>query len=1016
MLAGYSEQLTAQFYDWEQRGRGWAYCADTVELEPYFVPFTGHYADGPASAIDDGKQHTVLSLLASAFKRKPRQLRQQSLNPDDIATYALSFECYEPLKAFAAYLTKGQKVEIGPTEQLLLMLSYCAYPLSFEIIGSSSSISFQLVTRESDAIHLQSQVKAYFPECIIKERADLLEGVVSEDDKAASILHFGLRHEFMRPLRMADNYKTDPLAGLLASMEHLQEGEHAVIQILFQGAANPWAESIMRAVTDEEGDHFFLDAPDMLPQAKEKVSAPLFGVCMRVMGVGHTLEIAHRITDAVGGALGRLYFSETNSLIPLSIPLEFADQLSDMLYRESHLTGMLLNGRELATMVHLPSETVASEKLERTTRKTKLAPAVTDGHATVLGLNEHHGKEKTVTASSPHRLRHTHLIGATGTGKSTLLHSLIVQDIQQGNGVALLDPHGDLFESILPYIPESRYKDVILIDPADAEYPVGFNILEAHSEIEKEILASDLVAVFKRLSSSWGDQMNSVFGNAILAILESSKGGTLLDLRRFLVEKSFRDQYLKGVADPSIVYYWQKEYPLLKGGSIGSILTRLDIFLRSKVIRNMVAQRKSIDFESILDTQKIVLIKLSQGLIGTENSYLLGTFFVTKIYQAAMARQAQAKGSRKDFFFYIDEFQHFITPSMSHILSGARKYHLGLILAHQDMAQLTKYDSELASSVVSNAGTRICFRLGDTDAKRFASGFSAFEAHDLENLNTGEAIARIERSEQDFSLSTIPQPAIDAAIGDATAEAVIAQSRTAFGTPKQEVEQLLQSLMELPVVEDEKPQTKPSKDEGDPPEAQESPVTPWDRPIAPLQSDTPQRMEKSREETHHRSLQLLVKRMAEARGYKALIEELTPDGNGRVDVHLEKNTARIAIEICSTTEPDWEVHNLEKCIAAGYSPTIACSSDKRTLDNIRRKAEESERLNGNGNILYMLPDEIWGYLDQQAAKEASTEVRTKGYRVKVEYAAQPTDRASSVHKAITKTVARAISKKKTDKQ
>jgi hypothetical protein len=314
-----------------------------------------------------------------------------------------------------------------------------------------------------------------------------------------------------------------------------------------------------------------------------------------------------------------------------------------------------------------------------------------------------------------------------------------------GEGIAVLDPHGDLIESILSWIHPDRHKDVIIIDPSDAEFPVGFNILTAHSEIEKDILSSDLVAVFRRLSTSWGDQMNSVFANAILAFLESTKGGTLIDLRRFLIEKSYRDQFLLTVTDPSIVYYWHKEFPILKSGSIGPILTRLDSFLRPKLIRNMVAQNKSLDFEQILDRKKILLIKLSQGLIGNENSYLLGTFLVSKIQQAAMARQAKQEADRSNFYLYIDEFQNFITPSMSAILSGARKYHLGLILVHQDMQQLTKTDTELASSVTANAGTRICFRLGDTDAKRFDSGFSFFDAADLQNLDTGEAIIRIER-------------------------------------------------------------------------------------------------------------------------------------------------------------------------------------------------------------------------------------------------------------------------------
>lgn len=239
-----------------------------------------------------------------------------------------------------------------------------------------------------------------------------------------------------------------------------------------------------------------------------------------------------------------------------------------------------------------------------------------------------------------------------------------------------------LKENMLSFIPKERIDDVVLIDPSDSKFPVGFNILTAHTEIEKELLASDLVALFRRFSTSWGDQMNSVFANAILAMLESTRGGTLMDLRHFLIEKEFRDQFLKSVTDPDVVFYWQKEFPLLRGTSIASILTRLDSFLRPKLIRTMVSQKTSLDFQTLMDGRKIILVNLSEGLMGAENSFLLGAFIVSKIQQCAMARQAQRTEARTPFFLYIDEFHHFITPSMSSILSGARKYGLGLVLGH----------------------------------------------------------------------------------------------------------------------------------------------------------------------------------------------------------------------------------------------------------------------------------------------------------------------------------------------
>jgi hypothetical protein len=675
---------------------------------------------------------------------------------------------------------------------------------------------------------------------------------------------------------------------------------------------------------------------------------------------------------------------------------------------------MLLNAKELTTFVHYPIA-ITSKKLERDIRKTKRAPNIAWGHDFCLGTNRHQGFEGVVTLEASQRLKHMHVIGATGTGKSTMLQSSIVQDIMLGNGIAVLDPHGDLIENILPYIPQNRYEDVILIDPSDGEFPVGFNILNAHSDVEKEILASDLVAVFRRLSTSFGDQMHSVLANAILAFLESNEGGTLIDLRRFLIEKPFREQFLKTVSDPSIVYYWQKEYPLLKSSSIGSILTRLDSFLRPKLIRNMVAQKKSLDFESIMNGKKILLMKLSQGLIGTENSYLLGTFFVSKIYQAAMARQAQSKEARTDFYMYIDEFQNFITPSMSNILSGTRKYGLGCILAHQDMSQLQKYDTELANSVVSNAGTRVCFRIGDIDAKRFAEGFSSFEAQDIQNLGVGQAIARIERPEYDFTISTLVLNDVEPEKAEEVKNMVISLSREKYGIPKEEVEQSLEYLREQkvpdaePVVKKQPIITSPKKEIIQ--ETIEPEVSERIRPIEITDNKTKDRLIKQKELSEHRYTQMYIKKMAESRGYKAAIEEQTFDGNGSVDVSLERNGKRIACEIGLTTTTDWELHNIEKCIAAGYDLVVAIAKSKDMVKIMQEKIIQSVEVSQQTKVKVMEVDSLFQYLDAEIIKEASTETRIKGYRVKVEYGAITDEEMRRKTEAVTKAVVESFKKK-----
>jgi len=1010
-----SEQRTAQFYHWETRCRGWTLYDAPVDLEPTFVPF--FFRPVQTKSVDDGIRPTIASTIVDLFTGKLFDSTKivtitEEEDEQDIAPYI--FDNDSPLEIIRISFPKERKIDVEEMEHLLCMLSYTRYPLSFEIIASHTSIVIQLVCHEPDLFHVQSQIKAYFPDCILNIKEDVLLSLFEDENAYTCVVDFGLSEEFMRPINMTDTFDLDPFIGLFGILENMKENESAVFQVLFQGAKNSWSESIIHSVTDYDGKSFFMDAPEMVELAHEKISSPLYGVTVKVLGTGRTFHDAANIAERVSQAVSYFSRSSNNALLPLvTEAYSFELRLQDVVVRQSHRQGMILNGRELATLVHYPSVSVVSAKLERNSRKTKTAPDIATGQGLIIGRNIHQGKEKIASQSDIQRLKHTHIIGATGTGKSTLLLSCIVQDIQNGQGIAVLDPHGDLIESVLSYIPPERMNDVIIIDPADAEFPVGFNILSAHSEVEKDILSSDLVAVFRRLSTSWGDQMNSVFANAILAFLESNVGGTLVDLRRFLIEKPFRDAYLKTVTDPSIIYYWQKEFPLLKSSSIGPILTRLDTFLRPKLIRYMVAQKTGPDFEHILDSKKILLVKLSQGLIGAENSYLLGTFIVSKIQQAAMARQIKSKESRSDFYLYIDEFQNFITPSMSTILSGARKYHLGLILAHQDMQQLVKQDSELASSVVSNAGTRICFRVGDTDAKRFEDGFSYFDSQDLQNLETGEAIARIERPEYDFTISTIPLPEIETSITETIRNMVIAKSREKYGTPKKDVEALFEIPKDEIIPELEKVITDFKEEKIQKKKEIETVIqpTPIIQSVEVNEKSTLLLTEK-KAISQHRYLQTLIKKMAESRGYKANIEEPTPDGKGRVDVSLERNGKKIACEICMTTTEDWEIHNIEKCFAAGYEIVVECSNEKKTLENIRRAIDQKFDDITRQKILIVEPDAFFLYLDEQVAKDASTETLIKGYRVKVEYNATTDDVSKQKKDSILKVISDSMRKKK----
>jgi hypothetical protein len=551
---------------------------------------------------------------------------------------------------------------------------------------------------------------------------------------------------------------------------------------------------------------------------------------------------------------------------------------------------------------------------------------------------------------------------------------------------------------------------VVLVDPSDEQFSVGFNILSAHSDLEKNLLASDLVSVFQRLSTSWGDQMNSVLKNAILAFLESDRRGTLADLQRFLIEKEFRNDFLKSVRDTYVVNYWQKSFPLLSGTkSIGSILTRLDTFLSQKPIRYMVSQRENrLDFAHIMDTGKIFLAKLPQGHLGRENSHLLGTLLVSKFQQTAMSRQAQQIAARRDYWIYMDEFANFITPSMAEILSETRKYRIGLTLAHHELQQLQR-SPEVASAVMSHPLTRIVFKVGDDDAKKLAEGFSYFEANDLRNLETGQAVARVERSDFDFNLS-VPLPApLDAEAASARRQEVITVSREKYGTTRADVEAMLAKSREVtvpPPTSKVAPLDKPAAPfhatagaaEASPP----SPpviIPPQDSELlkaaeVPKAAEIPKRTEPSvvkhepprdlgRGGAQHQAVQQRIKAAAEALGFRSVIEKPVLEGLGSVDLWLERTGESIACEISISTTIDHEVGNVAKCLKAGIPKVAVICLDDERLRKIGNAVSGSLGKELSARVSYYQPDPFIAYLKTLQTPPAQlSEAEYGGYKIK----------------------------------
>jgi hypothetical protein len=996
-----------------------------VELEPPFRPF--FIVEMPGAPVwDDGRVPTYLSEWVDRVRGNilPNTLPENK----GLAEYeAYQAETNEPL--FCQYyneefvelqlvLPRDLKIAKPASEQLLLSFSYAAHPVSFEVIGNSEKIIVQIAATNKDLSQISQQLKAHLPECSIIETKGRLEKAWLSGGDCGLIADFGLSNEFMLPLKTLPGFETDPLTIIIGALSNLHGGETGIFQVLFQKTRFDWAPEIISSVTCPDGSPLFVDAPEMVPLAKQKAGRPLFAAVVRVAARSASPDQMWQIVRGMGAGLAPLSNPLGNELIPLSNDHYPESRLQKaLLGRLSFRCGMLLNSEELVSLIHPPSPSVQSEKLVRESARTKAAPIAALDHPLVLGENCHQNETRQVTLSAEQRTRHIHLIGASGSGKSNLMLNLVKQDFDSGQGLCIIDPHGDLIDEAIRNLPEKRINDVVMFDPSDSEYPIGFNILQANSDLEKTILSSDLTATFRRMSTSWGDVMDSVLANAVLAFVESERGGTLFELKRFLVEKAFRNEFLESVQDEAIRYFWQHEFPLIAGKPQASILIRLDTFLRQKLVRNIACQRETkLNFRDIMDSRKILLIKLSQGLIGEENAHLLGTLLVSKLYQTALTRQDTQE--RPYFWLYLDEFHHFITPSMEGILSGTRKYHLGLTLAHQEFRQLQSRNQEVASSVLSNCYTRICFRLGDTDAERLAAGFSFFDAKALQNLGVGEAIGRIGRAEDDFNLQTSLLPAVESALAVRRRSAVVSLAREKFACPRAEVESELY-VTSAPPEQKEKAASPERRapnaggagkaevfSEVKPPSerADEAPAMTRSIPTGGKASD--------RGTQQHRYLQSLIKRMAENKGFRATIEKEVFGGVGKIDVALEDETRKIACEISVTNEPDYEVQNIRKCITAGYSPVVMISADARHLEKIRQKANGALAELDLATVQFLSPEEFYLWLENVLSSDTGKGEKIKGFKVNVNLKPVGQDENATKKRAISDVVFGALKRLK----
>ena len=388
------------------------------------------------------------------------------------------------------------------------------------------------------------------------------------------------------------------------------------------------------------------------------------------------------------------------------------------------------------------------------------------------------------------RRQHVYIIGKTGVGKSFLLQNMAIQDIQNGQGLAIVDPHGEFAEKMLDYIPSNRVNDVVYFNPADIDYPLTFNIMEKVDSEYRYLVASGLMGVFKKIwPDVWSARMEYILRNSVLAMLEYP-GATLLGINRLLADKDYRCKVVEKITDPGVRAFWLNEfakYPdKFREEAVAPIQNKVGQFISTPLIRNIIGQVKSsIDMREIMDQKKILIVNLSKGKIGEDASQLLGALVITKLQLAAMGRVDTPEHERKDFYLYVDEFQNFATNAFANILSEARKYKLCLTVAHQYMKQLPE---EVRATIFGNVGSIVSFRVGGEDAAILEKEFKPrINAEDLMNLDMRDIYLKMTIDGQTafpFSAKTIDLPKAN----DATYSEVISSSRQNWGKPKEEIE------------------------------------------------------------------------------------------------------------------------------------------------------------------------------------------------------------------------------------
>ncbi|MFA5792298.1 MAG: type IV secretory system conjugative DNA transfer family protein [Candidatus Gracilibacteria bacterium] len=628
--------------------------------------------------------------------------------------------------------------------------------ISLELFGYGQYTYF-FITCEKELLKLvEGLIYSNFPNSEIRPMKDYTSFY---DPKAQTLVGTELRLEMpdIYPIKTYEGFDNDSLSGLFSVISKLDRNEQAWVQIVLSPRHEDWQYHVGRRIKlkinnlarkfrlknyvrlKDKKAFFNEETADFVHKSEHHP----FEIQIKVGAVADTKELAKKNLSALTKAFYQFNKTDRNSFGTKGLS-EGDSFLNE--YKKRKLTNsMMVSAHELATLYHFPNSDHVSHIVHILAKKHEppknLPTDEKGGEVSMFGTTNYHNNFQDFGIKREDRRRHLYAVGKSGTGKSKLLELLIKSDIEAGKGVGVLDPHGDLVDNILRFVPEHRMKDVIYFDPADTEFPIAFNPLEKVDDKFKMQITIGFIDIFKKLfGSNWSNRLEHVLRYTTLALLDSPNT-TVLSILKMLSDKNYRQTIIARIEDSVVKNFWVNEFAgwseKFDAEAITPLLNKVGQLVSTNMIRNIIGQPKNtFDIRDIMDNQKILLMKVSKGLLGQENAALLGSMIITKIYQAAMARADLREEDRKDFYFYVDEFQNFATDTFAEILSEARKYRLCLTIAHQYVGQL---NPEVRKTVFGNVGSIIGFRVGAEDATVLAGEYTPiFSVRDIINLGVRE--------------------------------------------------------------------------------------------------------------------------------------------------------------------------------------------------------------------------------------------------------------------------------------